>query len=193
MRNFRQIVLVTTLLVGSVAFAGAAEKSPGADSEIVAGSWQHHTMNIHYFGITTLFSCSGLEDHVKAILVHFGARKDAKVSAYGCSGPDHPSRIAVVDVDFHSLAPVSDGAGSNSVQAYWSNRELQPDRPFFMDAGDCELVHEMKDVISKSFTLKDLKYDTDCFPHQINMNGYHVEATALMAVPALKANEPKRR
>jgi hypothetical protein len=192
MRNFRPIVLVTTLLVAGVGFAEAADKGPAANDEILAGAWQHHTMNIHYFGITTLFSCSGLEDHVKAILVHFGARKDAKVLAYGCRGPDQPSRIAVVDVDFYSLAPVTDGSNSDTVQAYWSSREIQPEHPFFMDAGDCELVREMKDAISKSFTLKNLQYDTDCVPHQTHFNDYHVKATALIAVPALKADEPKR-
>lgn len=192
MHNFRLIAFFIILLAGSVGFAQATEKGPGAGSDMLAAEWQHRTMEIHYSGITTRFSCSGLEDRVKAILVHFGARKDAKVSAYGCPGPDQPSRIAVVDVDFYSLAPVSGGSSAGTVQAYWNTRELQPDHPFFMSAGDCELVREMKDVISKSFTLKDLKYDTDCSPHELSLNGFHVRATALMALPMPKAHEPKR-
>jgi hypothetical protein len=192
MRNFREIYLVVVALVGTVGVAGAAEKGPGPDTEVVAGSWQHHSMTINYFGITTLFSCSALEDHVKAILVYFGARKDAEVLAYGCRGPDLPSRIAVVDADFSTLAPAADRSGADTVRAYWTNREIQPDRPHFMEDGDCELVYAMKDAISKSFALKDLKYDTACFPHQLNLSGYHVKANALIAVPLPKANEAKR-
>ena len=87
MRSFREICLVAVALVGTVGVAGAAEKGPGPDTEVVAGSWQHHSVTFHYFGLTTRFSCSALEDHVKAILLHFGARKDAEVLAHGCLGP----------------------------------------------------------------------------------------------------------
>jgi hypothetical protein len=44
----------------------------------------------------------------------------------------------------------------------------------------------MRDVISKNFALKDLQYQTDCFPYQVNLNGYHVKADALIAAPAPK-------
>ena len=155
---------------------------------MVAGSWQHHSVTFHYFGLTTRFSCSALEDHVKAILLHFGARKDAEVLAHGCLGPDLPSRIAVVDADFYTLAPAADSSGADTVQAYWTNREIQPEHPYLLNDGDCELVRAMKDTVSKSFALKDLKYDTGCFPHQLYSNGYHVKANALIAVPVLKAS-----
>ena len=78
------------------------------------------------------------------------------------------------------------------MKASTPNRELQPERPYFMDDGDCELVYEMKGMISTSFALRDLKYDTDCGPHQLNFNGYHVKANALIAFPLPKANEAKR-
>jgi hypothetical protein len=61
-----------------------------------------------------------------------------------------------------------------------------------MDDGDCELVDDMKDMISKNFALKDLTYETDCVPHQINLNGFHVKADALIALPAPTAADSKR-
>jgi hypothetical protein len=69
---------------------------------------------------------------------------------------------------------------------------MGPKRPYFMDDGDCELVNQLKDTISNSFALKDLKYETDCVPHQIMINGYHVKADALIAVPVPKAPDAKR-
>jgi hypothetical protein len=183
MRIFREVCLVAIAVAGTVGFAGAAEKGPGPNTEVVGGSWQHQSVTFYYFGLTTRYSCSALEDHVKAILVQFGARKDAEVLAHGCLGGDVPSRNAFVDADFYTLAPAADSSDADTVQAYWTNREIQPEHPYLLNDGDCELVRAMKDTISKSFALKDLKYDTDCVPYQLNMNGYHVKANALIAVP----------
>jgi hypothetical protein len=192
MYNFREIIVITAAMVGTVGFAGAATKGPGPNAEVVAGSWQHHSMKIIYLGRTTLFSCSALEDHVKAILMQLGARKDANILAYGCRGPDQPSRNVSVDADFYTLAPVADGSSAGTVQAYWVNREIQPERPYSLDEGDCELVYDMKDMISNSFALKNLEYDASCVPNQLNLNGYHVKANALIAVPPPKTKEAKR-
>jgi hypothetical protein len=191
MNHFHRIVLLAiSAAAGAAGPAAAADPPP--DATVVAGAWQHHTMNIHYYGITSLYSCYGLEDHVKDILVHFGARKDAKVRATGCErGPDVPSHTAWIDADFYTLAPASEGA-TDSVKAHWTRREIGPKRPYFMDDGDCELVDDMKDMISKNFALKDLTYETDCVPHQINLNGFHVKADALIALPAPTAADSKR-
>jgi hypothetical protein len=183
MRNFREICLVMIAVVGTVSFAGAAEKGRGPNTEVVGGSWQHHSVTFYYFGLTTRYSCSALEDHVKAILVHFGARKDTEVLAHGCLGGDVPSSNAYVDADFYTLAPAADNSGADTVQAYWTNREIQPAHPYLLNDGDCELVRAMKDTISKSFALKDLKYDTSCVRYQLNLNDFHVKANALIAVP----------
>jgi hypothetical protein len=183
------LAIITAALAGSLA---GADTPPGPDVALVAGSWQHHTVKLNYYGITSLYSCSGLEDHVKDILMHFGARKDAKVRASGCfRGPDSPSHSAWIDADFYTLAPATDSTAPDTVQAYWTSREIGPRRPYFMDDGDCELVSQMKDTISKSFALKDLTYETDCVPHQLMINGYHVKADALIAVPVPKVADAK--
>ena len=125
MRNFRELCLVM-IAVGTVGFADAAEKGRGPNTEVVGGSWQHHSVTFYYFGLTTRYSCSALEDHVKAILVHFGARKDTEVLAHGCLGGDVPSSNAYVDVDFYTLAPVADNSGADTVQAYGPTERSNP-------------------------------------------------------------------
>jgi hypothetical protein len=183
-----------TALIGGVglglAMAGARAAEPVvADADVVAGVWQHHTLKISYFGFTSHYTCYGLEDHVRDILVHLGARKDAKVSATGCfRGPDVPSPSAWVNMDFYTLAPAaSDAAATDTVKAYWAKRDIGPRRPFFMDDGDCELIEQLKTPISNNFSLKDVDYRTDCVPHQINLNGFSIKAQALVAVPVPKA------
>lgn len=159
-----------------------------SDSDTVAGVWQHHTLKMNYFGFTAHYTCYGLEDHVRDILLHLGARKDAKVSATGCvRGPDVPSPSAWVNLDFYTLAPAADNASATDVvKAYWAPKEIGPRRPYFMGDGDCELVEQLKDTISKSFALKDMVYRTDCVPNQITLDGFRVKAQALVAVPAPK-------
>jgi hypothetical protein len=172
--------VLCTALQGGVTSASPA--SPAGD--VVMGTWQHHQVTFTYVGFTAFYTCSGLEDHVRQILVHLGARKDAKVSATGCRGPiDSPSGSAWVDADFYSLTaadnPVQDGA----VQARWTPLRVSPRRPEFVGAGDCELIQGMKDLITKNFSLRNIEYNTSCFPHQVSLAGFEVKGEALRAVP----------
>ena len=56
-----------------------------------------------------------------------------------------------------------------------------------MGRGDCELVGELKDLISKNFSLRDLNYRTDCVPHQLTLDDFSVKAQALKPLPAAVA------
>jgi hypothetical protein len=174
---------VLALSAGSrCAAADAAATTPG---ELVAGAWQHHKLTFNYYGITARYTCTGLEDHVRQILVHLGARKDLSVRATGCPGAlDSPSHDAWVNTDFYSLAPAADAGGSETVNARWTVLEVTPHRPNFMGDGDCELIQEMKDFITKNFTLRDVQYRTDCVPREVNLDSFAVKAQALKALPA---------
>ena len=164
--------------------AADAAIAPPADA-VVAGVWQHHKVTFNYMAFTTLYTCSGLEDQVRRILLHLGARNDAKVRAVGCPGPNSsiPSRDAWVNADFYSLAPAADSGGSDTVKAHWTALELTPQRPSFMGDGDCELMDGMKDVIIKNFSLRAIDYRTDCVPHQLWVGGFSIKGESLRAVP----------
>ncbi len=172
----------------SAGSAGAGTAAP-APAEVVAGVWQHHKVTFDYMAFTSLYTCSGLEDQVRRILLHLGARTDLKVRAVGCPGTDGtPSRNAFVDADFYSLAPAADAAGSDTVKARWTSLELSPRRPAFMGDGDCELVDRMKDTIIQNFSLRGIDYRTDCLPHELWPEGFSVKGQTLRAVaPASSA------
>ncbi len=168
--------------LGLATMTGAAQAPVPGD--IVPGTWQHHKITVNYFGITSLYSCEGLEEHVRSILLHLGARQDAKVSATGCPrGPEVPSQHAWIQTDFYTLEPADSASAADSVQAYWAPRELTPRRPNFMGDGDCELVEQMKDLISKSFAIRDIQYRTDCVPHEYNPDGFAIKGQALVPAP----------
>jgi hypothetical protein len=176
---------------GAAEAAAATPPSDTAPADVVTGVWQHHKVTFSYFGITSLFTCDGLEDHVRQILLHLGARRDAKVRASGCPGPyNAPSHSAWVDADFYSLAPAADAKGADTVKASWTPLEVTARRPDFMGDGDCELIQAMKDLIIKNFALRDVEYRANCVPHEQWMDSFAVKGQALRAVP-LKSNALK--
>jgi hypothetical protein len=189
------VVVLGTLACG-VFCGGAADgaaATPAADAvtapaDVVASVWQHHKVTFSYFGITSLFTCDGLEDHVRQILLHLGARRDAKVRASGCPGPyNAPSHSAWVDADFYALAPAADAKGADTVKASWTPLEVTARHPDFMDDGDCELIQTMKGLIIKNFALREVEYRANCVPHEQWMDSFAIKGQALRAVP-LKSN-----
>jgi hypothetical protein len=188
MRRSKRILAsaaMAAFLALTVLPAGAAEEGSAAGA-VVAGSWEHHHANFSYYGITALYSCDGLEDNIRALLLHLGARKgEVKVNARGCPhGSSVPGHNAIVDVDFYSLSPSTDGNAANTVQARWTPVSVSPTHPYFMGRGDCELIDELKDILSKNFSLRDLSYRTDCVPHQVNIDDFSVKAEVLKPLPA---------
>lgn len=166
----------------------AAEDGSDAGA-VVTGTWVHRHANLTYWGVTALYSCDGLEEKIRALLVHLGARKnDVKVSARGCpNGPSIPGRNALVDLDFYSLSPGSDANTAGTVQARWTPVSVNTTHPYFMGRGDCELVQELKDILTKNFSFRDLNYRTDCVPYQENIDQFSVKAEALTPLSAAVA------
>jgi hypothetical protein len=74
------------------------------------------------------------------------------------------------------------------VQARWTPVTVTANHPNFIGRGDCELIHEMKDILSKNFSLRDLNYRTDCMPYEVNSNDFSVKAEILEPLPATVAS-----
>jgi len=186
-------ILTSAVVSGLLALAAlpvaSATKDEPAGGPVVAGAWEHRHASFHYDGITSLYSCAGLETNIRAVLQHLGARKDLTVHAYGClGGYNQPGRTAIVDVDFYSLAPSADAGAANSVQAHWTPVTVSANHPNSIRDGDCELIHEMKDILSKNFSLRDLNYRTDCMPYEVNIDDFSIKAEILKPLPATVAS-----
>ena len=150
----------------------------------VSAQWQARTLNFSYTGITSLYTCDGLEGKVRDILLVLGARKDAKVRATGCDvGRNAPSRFAWVEAKFSSLAPGSDASAADAVKGVWSTVEFSPTRPSYMGGGDCELMEGMREVLPKGFSLRQVQYRTTCTPHQVSLGSFAVKLEVLKAAP----------
>src|ERR1700681_887790 len=91
--------LATALMVAAIlASLGSAVHADSADYRQPA-AWAQKEFNFTYQGFTTKYSCDGLADKVREILLTFGARKDLKVNRWGCTGrsgvPDPFPGVAV--------------------------------------------------------------------------------------------------
>jgi hypothetical protein len=166
----------------ALALSLAASASAAADPQAVAGIWQHHAAKFQYFGINTRYNCDALEDHVRQLLLHFGARPDLTVKLSGCPiGSIAPRRIVFIATDFYTLAPAANFSAPGAVQGYWVALDVRPSRTFFIGDSDCELVEQMKDLIANNFALQGLTYRTECVPDEIN--AFSIKARALKALP----------
>ena len=182
------VTLLAFLLPSLSTLAVSASDSPKPPSRAAATTavWQHHQASFSYFGITSAYSCDGLEITVRQLLIYFGARIDAKVAANGCPyGPETPGRSAFIKADFYTVSPSSDATVAGAIGARWVSVEVNPVKPFFLSSGDCELLAQIKDVILQNFSLRDVKYHTDCVPYEVNPDDYSISLEALKsdAVP----------
>jgi hypothetical protein len=160
--------------------AAATSATASADTSTTAAEWHPQQLSLNYSGFTTRYSCDGIENKVREILLAFGARKDLTVRATGCDeGFNRPSRFAWVRAEFNTLAPATDPASAAVVKSTWVKVQIAPNRPHFMGAGECELVEQMKDMLQKGFKLRNADYRTSCVPHQVSMADYSVTAEVL--------------
>jgi hypothetical protein len=148
-------------------------------------AWKHHHATFSYYGLTTLYTCDGLEDKVKQILRYLGARKDMQVQASCARGPNAPSHQAWVTVDFDTVQAAPDASDADNVQARWAPMQVAPRHPRFMEDGDCELVDGLRAVLKDGFSWRGLDYNTNCVPHDLWLGGFQVRGEVLLpAAPA---------
>jgi hypothetical protein len=175
--------LAAAAAVSAVALAAFASPVP-AGSSATAAQWQEHKGSIDYFGLTSTYSCTGMESKVKQILLALGARKDIRVDASTCAGHDMPMGHAMtVSIRMFSLAPVDPAAtvqgAAPPIMASWSAVEINAQRPMFMGDGDCELIDHMRDFITKNFSAQNVDYRASCTPHETSINSFAIHGEFL--------------
>ena len=175
-RAFLALFACVPLLTTSALAAASASADPAG----TPAQWHAQKLKFDYSGFTTLYTCDGLEGKVRDILLTFGARKDLKVRATGCSdGQNRPSRFAWVSTEFSSLALATEPAAVDAVKAGWAKVQIAPHRPTYMGAGECELVEQMRELLQKGFALRNTEYRTSCMPHQVSIGDYSVTTEVL--------------
>src|SRR6267154_165650 len=89
----------------------AAAIQPAAPTAVtgipMAAVWREQHLDFFYMGRTSRYSCDGLRDKVRAMLLDLGARRDVKIAAIGCedSGRERVnSRSSSLNITFSAPA-----------------------------------------------------------------------------------------
>ena len=162
----------------------------------VSAVWTPKEMRFVYLGFTSKFSCDGLADRMRNVLLLLGARKDLQVSPSGCSTPfGRPDPFPGVMIRMNVLEPADQahsekatgGASSSNtsaapVPAHWKmidvNAALAKD-PLWQ-AGQCELLEEVKQSVLPKFSTRNVSYQSTCVPNQLSVGATQLRAEVLV-------------
>lgn len=188
--------LMLCTLVGVVYF-GSAQAEPAAPPPAlvqpapVDGVWTENKYAFTHLGFTSTYSCDGLADKLKKLLIYAGARPDVVASPAACSeGFGRPSKLARVDLKFYTLkpaasvAPAASGAAPVMVPGAWQTVQFSRLRPREFDSGDCELAEEFRDLLLPMFAARNVESRLTCIPHQVSGGGLSLGFESFMALPA---------
>lgn len=145
--------------------------------------WTPKELLFIYQGFTTRYSCDGLRDKVRSILLELGAREDLKITETPCSELGRPDPFPGVRIKMNVLQPAGDNsaaAGTQSVPAHWKRIDLTPERDAVSAAGDCELIEQVKQSILPLFATRSVEYSSNCLPHQLQIGATRLRAEVLV-------------
>jgi hypothetical protein len=165
----RLVPAVAACLLVVPVWAANAGSAPAAAGESQPAVWTDKELTFVYQGFTTRYSCDGLRDKVRGVLLDLGAqKKDLKVQELGCSSPTgRPDPFPGVRVKMRVLRPASGTADDQTpVPAHWKPVDLKLRDSFTTDSGECELVEQIRHMIVPLFSTRNVDLKTTCIPHQ---------------------------
>jgi hypothetical protein len=182
----RQARVCALLLSSASLLACATPIDKSASASMQPGPWQKHQYSFAYMGFTSTYSCDGLADKLKTLLLAAGARADAKSEPGACARDfGRPDKFARADLTFYSLAPPGGDAtaGENPANGVWRSVEIAVRSPRELQIGDCELVEQFRNQVLPLFTTRNVVNHTSCVPYQESGTVIDLKFDSLVAAP----------
>ena len=158
---------------------------------LTPGSWQKHQYSFQFMGFTSTYSCNGLADKLKVLLLAAGARADVKSQPGACAaGFGRPDKFARADLTFYTLAPLAaDHAetGEKPVSGRWRAIAFAYQSPRDLQIGDCEVVEQFRTNLLPMFSTRNIEDRTTCIPHQESGSIINLQFEAFTAPPPRRA------
>jgi hypothetical protein len=161
--------IACALAVAGAALPCAFARADDAASSGSPGTWQSHKYSFQFMGFTSTYSCDGLADKLRMLLLAAGARGNLKSQAGACAyGFGRPDKFARADLTFSTLAPAQAGTspGAKPVNGAWRAVAFASFSPQDLHVGDCELVEQFRSQILPMFTTRNVVSNTTCIPNQ---------------------------
>ena len=170
----------------AMACLGTSAQAIAEDASVQA-VWTPKPLRFTYMGFTAKYSCDGLADQMRKILLLLGARADLKLTPVGCSGGfGRPTPFPGVEGTVNVLEPVGEKGPApeqKPVAAQWQHVVVAPRGPPLDAAGDCELSEQVKTRILPLFATRNIAYNSTCIPHQLTVGGTQLSADFLVLAP----------
>lgn len=192
----------------AAASASATQDTTGEEPvSAVRAIWKEQEIDFHFQSFTTFYSCSSLEDKIERILRELGARATVRVRDIAC--PFSVARMPRVRIHLRSpveatpdaLAEYEKGRSRRELVARvrGERAEESADMAQFpavwkvvtlsrgsleLDAGDCELVRELRRKVFPKLAVRAVQDDTRCSPGQPLLGGVRVQMETLVELPA---------
>jgi hypothetical protein len=170
----------------SVCFAD--DSSSASTPEL--GVWQKHDYTFRFLGFTTTYSCDGLADQIKVLLIAAGARADSKSRAGACaSGYGRPDRLPQAYLTFYTLAPADAAkiADGQQVTGTWRPVTIATRLPPELTLGDCELIEQFRAQVLPMYTVRNIDDHMTCVPHQESGSVINLKFETFAQLPAKRA------
>jgi hypothetical protein len=184
MHTQRIKAIAASVLLSSCCICVATARADDAASS--PGVWQKHQYSFAYMGFTSTYSCDGLADKLKKLLIAAGARKDAKATSGACpSGFGRPDKLARADLTFYTLAPDTSGTAADGQQAdgSWRPVVIAVRSPRDLALGDCELVEQFTSNVLPLFPVRNIDNHTTCVPRQLSGSVIDLKFESFAALP----------
>jgi hypothetical protein len=166
-RCMKSMPLAVLGLLGA-AVHDAAAASQDATSGDAAAVWSPREVKFTYHGFTTEYSCDGLQEKMRGILLSLGARRgDLQVRSWGCTRLRGPDPFAGVQVRMHVLEPAGNDAAAPTIRAQWRSVDLMARREVVDAAGDCELISQIKQQVLPLIPTRSVEYRSVCEKHHL--------------------------
>jgi hypothetical protein len=165
--------LVVPVLMGCLLSAPLwADESAGAapGGGAAPAVWADKELDFVYMGFTTKYSCDGLRDKIRGVLLDLGAdKKSLKVLESGCSSPTgRPDPFPGVRAKMKVLLPAGGSAEGDQppLSAHWQPVDLKLRDSFTTDSGECELMEQIRQKVLPLFSVRNVEFSSNCIPHQ---------------------------
>lgn len=184
MLPMKTVLLLGVLLTGATAFKATCADEAASES----AAWQKHQYDFRFMGFTSTYSCDGLADKLRVLLLAAGARPDVKATPGACArGFGRPDKFAQARLTFYTLAANANDPGSPSIAAAWRAVDFRSRSPRELVSGDCELVEQFRDSVLPMFSVRNLDNHVTCVPHQESGSVIDLKFETLQALKPVKA------
>jgi hypothetical protein len=161
----------------------------------LAAVWREQHLDFFYMGRTSRYSCDGLRDKVRAMLLDLGARRDLKIAAIGCEdsgrmranspAPSLHITFSAPTLPDPSVKPLHEGDLA-ATDARFESFTITSDAFRNLGFGDCELVQEFSRQILPKLVTRALKRDITCVPFQASGGRFLVRGEILKPLPRVE-------